>query len=495
MIDLKIHNAMILTMDGRDRVIDRGTILVQDGRLVAVCPTEPGDEVLPAKAAIDAAGMVAMPGLVNAHVHTEVSAMRGTCSGLGPMEVMLESAALYRTLTHKLPADAVERWKRTSWRLGVLQMLRAGITCLNDVGTSGHVGTQVAAEMGVRAVIGHMISDNFMPEPLDEQVAQAVDLIDRCRDSHGSRVRASICPHGDLYNTRLALEACARLAQAHPDLIVHTHALEVPEANVAARAMGAGDAIGLFEDLGLLNERLVLAHLVAADEHDLERVARAGAHVVHCPGMFSFFGTGNRLWLSLPELLKRGGNVALGLDDPGWMDSSDLLREGRLAISMANFLWGAPQLTPRQVLAMLTINGARALGLGDEVGSLEAGKRADLILLDFRGAKFRPLNNLPALVANVAGGDDVDTLVVDGQVLMQGRRVLVVDEAEVMGEAQAAMDRAGDEVGWRISLSDSRPPRGPLQLRMPPTARSVRWAVRLGWQAIKEQIRSPERER
>jgi len=78
---------------------------------------------------------------------------------------------------------------------------------------------------------------------------------------------------------------------------------------------------------------------------------------------------------------------------------------------------------------------------------------------------------------------------------MQGRQVLVVDEAEVMGEAQAAMDRAGDEVGWRISLSDSRPPREPLQLRMPPTARSVRWAVRLGWQAIKEQIRSPERER
>jgi cytosine/adenosine deaminase-related metal-dependent hydrolase len=285
------------------------------------------------------------------------------------------------------------------------------------------------------------------------------------------------------------LETCARLAQEHPDLVAHTHTLEMPQANVAARAMGAADSIGLFEDLGLLNERLVLAHLVAATDRDIDRVANAGAHVIHYPSMFTYFGTGNKLWLPSPQLLKRGGNAALRLDDPGWIDSSDLFREAKLAASPANFLWGAPQLTTHQVLRVLTINGARALGLGEELGSLEVGKQADLLLLDFRQLKFRPLNNLPALLVNTTTRDDVDTVVVGGQLLMQGRRVLTMDETRVMEEAQRAMDEAAKVTGWHISLAESRPPRTSVGLRMPPNAKALGWTARLGWQVMEERIR------
>lgn len=489
MAELLIRDAMIVTVDRADTAIERGTILVEDRRLTAVRPTEPGDATLPATMVIDGTGMVAMPGLVNAHVHTEVSIMRGTCSGLGPMEVMLESSALYRVLTKKLPVESQERWSRASWRLGILQMLKAGITCLNDMGVTGHVGAEVVGEAGLRAVMGHMISDSFMPEPAEEQIARALALVDRYHGAYGGRLKISLCPHGDLYNTRPVLETCARLAQEHPELVVHTHALEMPQADVAARAMGAVDSIGLFEDLGLLDERLVLAHLVAASERDIDRVVKAGAHVVHCPSIFTHFGTGDKRWLPLPHLLKRGGNAALGLDDPGWIDASDLFREARLAAGMASFLWGAPQLTPQQVLRMLTVNGARALGLGEELGSLEVGKQADLILLDFRQPKFRPLNNLPALLVHAATGDNVDTVVVGGQVLMQGGRVLTMDETGVMEEAQGAMTEAAEVTGWQISLAGSRPPRKPLRLRLPPTAKTLSWAARLGWQTMKERIR------
>jgi len=156
---------------------------------------------------------------------------------------------------------------------------------------------------------------------------------------------------------------------------------------------------------------------------------------------------------------------------------------------MASFLWGAPQLTACQMLRMLTINGARALGLGEELGSLETGKQADLILLDFRQPKFRPLNSLPTLLVHAATGDDVDTVVVGGRVLMQGRRVLTMDETMVMDAAQRAMDEAAKVTGWQFSLAESRPPRTPVRLRMPPNTKALGWAVRLGWQSMKERIR------
>jgi 5-methylthioadenosine/S-adenosylhomocysteine deaminase len=171
------------------------------------------------------------------------------------------------------------------------------------------------------------------------------------------------------------------------------------------------------------------------------------------------------------------------------MDSSDLFREAKLAVSMVNFLWGAPQVTSRQMLRMLTINAARALGLADELGSLEPGKQADLILLDFRQPKFRPLNNLPALLINTAIDDDVDTLIVGGRVLMQKRHILTMNEATIVDEAQRVVDEIAKVTGWRISMVESRPPRKPVYLRMALPAKAICWIARLGWQFVKERIR------
>ena len=480
MLDLLIHDAAIVTVDPRDTVIERGSILVDGGRLVAVRPTQPDDATLPARVTLDGTGRVALPGLVNAHVHTGQSLLLGRFSQFSGLEVMLESAALGHALDQaRTAADPfLDRWTDASWRLGVLNMIRGGITLFNNMGRSTPTGAAVVGQAGLRAVLGPTLGDELLGEDAAAQMARARDFIEEFHGAYNGRIRAAVCPHGDLYTSRPLWALCARLAADYPALRVHTHLLETPAANQAARTMGAADSVGLLADLGLLNDRLIIAHFLAATAPDVARVIDAGAAVVHCPTIVAYFGTGQRYWIPLPDLLRAGGTVALGLDDPGWIDSWDLFREGKTALCLANFLWGAQQFTPQQVLRMLTIAGARALGLGDETGSLEVGKAADLILLDLAQPQFRPLNNLPALLVNTATSGDVDTVIAGGRVLMQARQVRTLDAAAIMAEAQAVVEESAPALGWEVSLPASRP-RTPAAARLPAQGRALAWAARL----------------
>lgn len=484
---LLIRNATVVTVDLEDTVIERGTVRVENGRLIEVRPSEPGDEALSAHTVIDGEGMIVMPGLVNAHAHMELSALHGAFSELSAAKLAAEASAIYND-AEKFSEDL----RYAGWRLGILNFVKDGITTFNAMDVDPNPGVPVVGRGGVRAVLGPMVSDLFSPEPVEEQLERAANFVDGHHGSYDGRIQASITPHDDLTLTRHAWERLAALAHEQPDVLVHTHLLELPQSNTMARSNGAKDSVGLLEDLGLLNRGLALAHFVAASNDDADRVAEAGASVLHCPTALSYFGPGNRGWVPIPRLLERGANVALGLDDPYWIDSWDLFREAKQARLMANFLHGAQQFTSNQLLRMLTIDGARALGLGEEAGSLEAGKRADLILLDARQPKFQPLINLPALVVNAASAEDVDTVIVDGQVLMRERRVLTMDEEAVMGEAREAARRFAGDAGWHLSVAGSQTPHTPALARLPKGA-AVRWAARLGAQAIKESISSQAR--
>ena len=227
-----------------------------------------------------------------------------------------------------------------------------------------------------------------------------------------------------------------------------------------------------------------------ADEQDIQRTANADAGVAHCPSIFSYWNPDPEAqWTPVPDLLDAGVDVGLGIDDHYWHDSYDLLGEARQARLAANLERGHGQFTSRELVRMLTIDGARALNLGDEIGSLETGKRADLLVLDFSSPKFAPINNVFAHVANQATRADVETVIVDGQVLLRDGDVQTMDADAVLDRVEAAMERLKADTEWSFNLEGTETPSTWSVVQEAPKGGPTRMAARYALQSFKDKLR------
>ncbi|MFC7132343.1 MULTISPECIES: amidohydrolase family protein [Salinibaculum] len=290
--------------------------------------------------------------------------------------------------------------------------------------------------------------------------------------------------------TRKLWERTAEFAAEYPDLLVHTHLLELEMSNTIARSNGAADSLDLLEDVGILDDRLLAAHFRMADEQDIQRTANADVGVAHCASIFSYWNPDPEAqWTPVPDLLDAGVDVGLGIDDHYWHDSYDLLGEARQARLAANLEWGHGQFTSRELVRMLTIDGARALNIGDEIGSLEAGKRADLLVLDISSPKFAPVNNVFAHVANQATRADVETVIVDGQVLLRDGDLQTMDADAVLDRVEAAMERLEADTEWSFNLDGTETPSTWSVVRDAPKRGPTRMAARYALQSFKDKLR------
>lgn len=302
-----------------------------------------------------------MPGLVNAHLHADLSPLHGLFSDMTSTELMVETTDIFLNY----PRERYRNLARAGYQLGTLNMIRGGITTFNAMDRDPRDAAEFVGESGLRAVLGSIISDYVLPESLGEQFDRAEAVLDSLHGAYDGRIRTSICPQGDLYCSSRTWRETARLAEEYPEARVHTHALETDYSNAMARGAGGDDAISLFDRYDLSNDRLVAAHLLAGDEDDARRLAESGAHLLHCPTILSYYSPSDGAWPPTTAMREAGGNVALGLDD--------------------------------------------------EVGSIEEGKRADLVTVDTSEPKFHPVNHLPALLTNTATASDVTNVVVDGR--------------------------------------------------------------------------------
>jgi 5-methylthioadenosine/S-adenosylhomocysteine deaminase len=483
--DIVVHDATVLTMDGRDEIYRDGTVVVEDGEITQVRESKPSDPALTAETVIDGSDRLVMPGLVNAHAHLEISALIGAFSEMGLGEMFADMTAL----CEQLGRGEYEYLVEASVELAALNFLRGGITTVNAMDAIPRHGAEAFGEAGLRGFFGPWISDLFWDIPEDEQFERARSFIEEYHDTYDGRIRATVCPHDDWSCSREVWERVADLAAEYPELPVHTHLLELEEGNVMSRANDAADSLALLDDVGLLDDRLVAAHFRAADEADVERIAANDAAVAHCPSIFCYWEPdGETEWTPVPSLRDAGATVGLGLDDHYWHDSTDLLGEARQARLAANLSFGTNQFESMDLVRMLTIEGARSLGVADEIGSIEPGKRADIVVLDLSKPKFAPRTNVPALVANTATAADVETTIVDGEILMHGGTVHTMDADTVCDRAERAVDRFGEEVGWEMNVEGSDPP-GHLQtVRDLPKRGPAHLLARLGWQRVKESL-------
>jgi 5-methylthioadenosine/S-adenosylhomocysteine deaminase len=422
-----IKGGAIITLDAGDRVL-AGDVLVRDGRIASIGETieDAADEVIDARAA------AVLPGFVQTHVHLCQTLFRGAADDL-PLIDWLKRRVWPLEAAHT-PASV-----RASARLGIAEMIKGGTTCALTMETVNHTAEAFRAveETGFRATVGKCMMDagDDVPAELFERTEDSIReshaLVEEWHGRAGGRIRACFAPRFAVSCTRELLEQVARLARER-GVLVHTHASENrTEIEMVERATGQRN-IAYLDSLGLAAPHVALAHCVHLDADELDILTRTGTHVLHCPSSNLKLGSGVA---PVVEMLARGVSVSLGADGAPCNNRLDMFTEMRTAALLQKVTHGADALPARRVLRMATVDGARALGLDREIGTLEVGKRADLIVVALDRLHLTPRPDVVSAVVYAAEAADVQTVVIDGRVVMRERELTTVSEREVIAEA------------------------------------------------------------
>ena len=393
---------------------------------------------------IDAGGDWLLPGFVQTHVHLCQTLFRGYADDLRLLDWL-------KRRVWPMEAAHTPESLRASTRLAAAELLRTGTTSVLTMETVHATETvcEEVARSGLRATIGKcmMDADDAVPQGLRESTRRSIDeslaLRAAWHGAAGGRIRVAFAPRFAVSCSRDLLEAVASLSADHGAL-VHTHASESRGEIAVVRERTGMDNVPYLAQTGLASSRLCAAHCVWVDDAAQAILAEREVRVLHCPGSNLKLGSG---LAPVPELRARGVSVSLGADGAACNNRLDMFEEMRLAALIQAVRREPGVLTARDVLLMATREGARALGLSAEIGSIETGKRADLILVGRRGPQLAPGVDPYSTLVYAARGTDVRTTIVDGDVLVDEGRLVRQDPIEVAElarrEAHALARRAG----------------------------------------------------
>jgi cytosine/adenosine deaminase-related metal-dependent hydrolase len=458
MIDTLIKNAMVITVDLQRRVFMNGAIVIHDGNILEVGPSDPVSARYEAAQVIDAAGMIAMPGMVNCHFHLPQVLMRGINDNTDAMHKL--KYYIWPVQGHYDEQDAL-----VSTRLGLLEMIKAGTTAFLSTGLHPRYGLDAIAEAmiasGIRGVISKYVMDISayaldssaldpgLWETGEESMRQAIALIEKWDGAANGRLHAWFSPRSVGGCSVALLKEVSRLA-AEYGVGITAHWAEVQN-NVDYTMEKYGLLPAEFaESVGLLGPNVTFAHGIYFTDGEIELLGRTRTNICHCPVCNTKLAMGIA---KVPQMLAAGANVCLGNDGVPVNNTADMFREMRTALLIHRVNSGnAEYPTAAQAIEMATINGAKAIMADRVVGSLEAGKRADVILIDTHKPHIYPVYDPVSVVAWAANGSDVDTVLIDGQVVMRHREVLTLDEAQILADAQARSHKILEQAGVRPNL-------------------------------------------
>ncbi len=454
---LKIEGArFVITMDPARRIIQDGSLLIEGQKIVQVGKTSDLREA-PAERIIDARDMVVTPGFCNNHMHISYAhAVRGIFpDDLNPGVYLANVFMLQGAMS---PDD-----EYYTSLLGITELLKYGTTCFLDPGSTKFLDAcmQAYEQAGCRIVVGAQVVDQ--PNPINLPVSttqEAITTMEKTIHTYdrrlNDRVRAWAMPFSADYASQELLVAAKRLAdQYHTGMTLH-QSNDPPSVQASLERFGKRP-IEYLEDIGVLGPNVLLAHLIGLDDKEIDAMARTQTKAVMAPTAALKMGRGTTSRGKLPEMLQKGICVSLGTDAG---NNSNLIETHRSMYLAAVLYKDARQSTgvvpAETALEMATINGAKALGLDQEIGSIEAGKKADLVLFDTRRPEWRSLfNPVNTLVYNV-DGRSVHTVIVDGKIVVEAYKPRYVDEWQLIQKVQAI----GEQLLARTSVHF--PPRWPV---------------------------------
>ncbi len=434
MTALRIAGGTVVTMDAARRVL-AGDVVVEDGRITAIGPDAPSPS---GAQVIDAGGCLVIPGLVQAHVHTVQTLARGHADDLELLPWLRERIWPYEAALGPEDVDAAAE-------LACAELLAGGTTAILDMGTVRHTDVvfEAARRAGLRATIGKCMMDagDGVPAGLREETRASLDeseaLARRWHGADGGRLRYGYAPRFVLSCTEDLLREVTHSAR-RMGCVIHTHASENPTECAVVRRERGGDNIDYLASLGMAGPDVVLAHCVWPTEAEKETLRRTQSSVAHCPSSNLKLASGVA---PVVEYLARGVRVALGADGAPCNNDLDGFLELRLAGLLHKPGSGPTALPARQAFELATLAGARALGLEAEVGSLEVGKRGDVVVIDVDRLHVVPTADPYSMLVYAARASDVRDVVVDGRVVVRAQELLTLDKGATIARARAARRR------------------------------------------------------
>jgi len=432
MASVVIKNGTLVTMDNRNSIV-RGDLLIRDNRIAEIGGTGQAADTV-----IDAGGCVVIPGFVQTHIHLCQTLFRGAADDLAlidwlkqrvwPMEAAHSAASI-----------------KASARLGIAELIKGGTTCALTMETVNHTAEvfKVVEESGFRATVGKCMMDkgDEVPRALQEQTANSIDestaLLEDWHGKANGRIRYCFAPRFAVSCTRELLEKVARLARAR-GVMIHTHASEnTKECQMVQEETGLRN-ITYLDSLGLTGRHVALAHCVHLSDDEIEILKTTQTNVAHCPSSNLKLGSGIA---PIVKLLEQGVSVSLGADGAACNNRLDMFTEMRTAALLQKALHGPEVLPAIRALRMATIDGARALGLDAEIGSIEVGKRADVAMVRLDGLHSTPVEDVVSAVVYSAQPDDVDSVIIAGEFVLRERKLLKIDERDTIESARSEAEK------------------------------------------------------
>lgn len=445
-VDILIAHGTVVTMDSALHVYDDGALAIRGDSIVAVGPSESLTTRYAAARTIDAHGEIVMPGLINGHAHAAMSLFRGLGSDQNLNDWLQKY--IFPAEARNVTADFVE-W---GTRLGMLEMLRGGITTYADMYYFEDNVARVTKDAGMRGVLGETFID--FPAPDNKSVPQMLSYAENyIKHWQGdSLITPAVAPHSIYTCSAKTLQAAAALARKyHVPILIHLS--EAPPENEQSRAKYGLSPTAYLESIGVLGSDITAAHCVWIDAGDMELLHRRDVGCVNNPSSNMKLASGTS---PVVDMIAAGVPVGLGTDGAASNNDLDMFEEMDLAAKQQKLARMDPRALPAEaVVAMATINGARALHMEKEIGSLEAGKKADVILIRTDAPHDTPQYGMKDSVYSelvfALKASDVDSVIIGGRVVMDHRRMITLDEPAILAHA--------NQYAKQVSASLAAPPK------------------------------------
>lgn len=422
-LDTLIHARWIVPVEPSEIVLENHSLAIREGRVQDLLPTPVARERYTSEETLELPHHVLIPGLINTHTHAAMTLLRGLADDLPLMEWLQQ---------HIWPAErrwVSEEFVHDGTQHALAEMLRGGTTCFNDMYFYPEITARAAAACGMRATVGLIVIDfpSAWAGDTDQYLSKGLQVHDEYRND--PLIRTAFAPHAPYSVADGALGRIRTLAD-ELEIPIHMHVHETADEIRHSQREYGERPLARLQRLGLLSPALVGAHMVHLEDEEIAAYAAAGAQVVHCPESNLKLASG---FCPVYRLLEFGINIALGTDGAASNNDLDLFSEMRTAALLAKALANdASALPAQQALRMATINGARALGIEQDVGSLEPGKSADIAAVDLGNIECQPAYHPVSQLVYATSRDKVSDVWVAGRHLLKDRSLTSLDESEII---------------------------------------------------------------